>query len=418
MQSIFAEMLKARIFFITLLFHMLISCSGNSDLPIEDKLQKVLDDEISKSSVHGVSAAVIFPDERIWLGTSGVSHDTVTMKSDMLFAIGSITKNVVATLTLKLVEEEVLSLEDPLSRWLPPYPHIDSSITIRQLMNHTSGIYMFWDNQQIWDDLKAYRSKHFTPEEVLSYIKEPEFTPGDGWRYSNTNYLLLAMIIEKATGSKLSIEFRNRFWNPLGLDNAYLILEEEIPDNVAHVYGDNFNNDGSNFDLTFLPRASHESITWGSSGVWMTAGDLVQWSHALFEGKVLQQESMDEMMQFVSFWPVSNMRAYGLGVQLYQRGFASGKEAIGHGGGNIGSTTYMVYLPEYHVSVVVMINAYPHGSAGAITKGLIRTVLRDMGAIGLIPYIEFFPTGFLLICISIGLIGFIVSIIRKRKKGK
>ena len=112
-----------------------------------------------------------------------------------------------------------------------------------------------WDNQQIWDDLKKDRTKVWTPEEVLSYIEEPYFTPGNGYRYSNTNYLLLAMIIEKATGSKLSTEFRERFWQNLGIENTYLSLEENIPDNQAHVYGDNFNNDGTNIDLTFLPRA-------------------------------------------------------------------------------------------------------------------------------------------------------------------
>ncbi|MBN2029304.1 beta-lactamase family protein [bacterium] len=412
------SIMKFNMFFIAILSCFLVACSGNSDPPIEDQLQRVLDKEISKSSVHGVSAAVIFPDETIWLGTSGISYDTVAMKPDMLFAIGSITKNVVATLILKLVEENVLSLEDSLSKWLPPYPHIDSAITLRQLLNHTSGLYMFWDNQQIWDDLKAYRSRVFAPEEVLGYIKEPYFAPGDGWRYSNTNYLLLAMIIEKATDSKLSIEFRNRFWQPLGLEDTYLILEEELPDHLAHVYGDNFNNDGSYFDLTFLPRTSHESITWGSSGIWMMAGDLVRWSHALFEGKVLQRQSMNEMLQFATFKPVSNMRAYGLGVQLYTRGFVSGKEAIGHGGGNIGSTTYMVYLPEYHVSIVVMINAYPHNSADVITKGLIRTVLKDLDAIGLIPYFDFFPTGLFIIYFVLFLLFMTLFLIRKGKKVK
>lgn len=71
----------------------------------------------------------------------------------MVFGIGSITKNIVATLTLKLVEEGKLSLDDPLSKWLPEYPHVNSEITIRQNLNHTSGIYMYWCNQQIWDDL-------------------------------------------------------------------------------------------------------------------------------------------------------------------------------------------------------------------------------------------------------------------------
>jgi D-alanyl-D-alanine carboxypeptidase len=334
----------------------------------------------------------------------------------MLFAIGSITKNMVATLVLQLAQEGVLTLDDPIPKWLPAYPHIAPTITIRQLLNHTSGIYMFWSNQDIWDDLKKDRTKVWTPEEVLSYIKEPYFAPGDGYRYSNTNYLLLAMIIEKATGANLSTEFRERFWRKLGMENTYLSLEEDIPDNQAHVYGDNFNNDGSTIDLTFLPRASHESITYGSSGLFMTAENLARWSHALFAGEILQQQSMDEMLHYVKFRPVSNMRAYGLGVSVYTRSFSSGKEAIGHSGGNIGTTAHMVYLPEYHVSVAVMVNAFPNKSATVIAKGLIRTILREFNAIGVIPYFEFFPIGLIMVCGTMSLITMLV--VRKMKRPK
>ena len=406
--------MKAKLLFFIAIMPFLTVCSYGSKHSIEDRMQKVLDKGISKYGVRGASAAVILPDDKIWAGASGISHDTVAMQPDMLFAIGSITKSVIAALTLILVEENVVSLEDPLSKWLPSYPHIDSMITIRQLLNHTSGIYMFWDNQQIWDDLKKDRTKVWSPEEVLSYIKEPYFAAGDGWRYSNTNYLLLAMIIEKATGSNLSTEFKKRFWQPLGIDNVYLSQQEDIPDNQAHVYGDNFNFGGSNIDLTFLPRASHESITFGSSGIFITAEGLARWSHGLFEGRILQQQSMDEMLKFIKFKPVANMRAYGLGVQLYERSFSSGKQAIGHGGGNIGSTTYMVYLPEYHVSIVVMINAFPNKGASFITRGLIRTILRDLNAIGIIPYFDFFPIGLFMICVSIFVI--IQIIFHKRKK--
>jgi len=304
-----------------------------------------------------------------------MSHDTVAIKPDTLFAVGSITKNFVATLIMLLFEEEVLSLDDPLSKWLPDYPYINNLITIRQLLNHTSGIYMFWDNDEIWEELVRDRAKVWTPEEVLSYIKEPYFSPGDGFHYSNTNYLLLAMIIEKATSSKLSIEFKKRFWEPMGISDAFLSQEEEIPAYQAHVYGDNFVFGNAESDLTFQPRASHESIGFGSSGIFTSAKSLALWAHALFEGDILQKQSLDEMLQFVEFNTVSNMKAYGLGVQLYPQIFTSGARAIGHGGGNIGTSTYMVYLPDYHISIVVMVNAYPTRSIDYITKRLIKILI-------------------------------------------
>ena len=412
--------MKTKLFFSTIILFTAIlttftSCSYDDKNTIEEKLQIVLDEEVKRYNIRGVSATVIFPDQRIWTGVSGISHDTISMKPDMLFAIGSITKNVVATLILKLAEEGMLSLDDPLSKWLPKYPHVDSSITIRQLLNHSSGIYMFWSNQKIWDDLKQDRSKIWTPEEVLSYIEEPYFTPGQGWRYSNTNYLLLAMIIEKATGSSLSSEFNRYFWEPLDINNAYLSIEEDIPSNQAHIFGDNFNNDGSDFDLTFLPRASHESITYGSSGLFMTAEDLSRWCNALFEGEVLQQQSMDEMLKFIDINSGRHKRGYGLGVELFKKRISSGEKVIGHSGANIGTSIYMAHLPEHHVTIVVMINDFNHECSQAITKKLIANVLKELKVIGIIPYFDFFPLGLLMIAAAMTLLIKIFFKLRKLK---
>jgi D-alanyl-D-alanine carboxypeptidase len=223
---------------------------------------------------------------------------------------------------------------------------------------------MFWENQRIWDDLIKYRDRVFAPEEVLSYLKDPHFPPGKGFRYSNTNYLLLAMIITRATGSSLSAEFRRRFWQPLGLTNAYLSMEEQIPDRLAHVWGDNFENDGSFRDITLLPRASYESITYGSAGLFMTAEDLARWCHLLFEGKVLRPSSLKEMVTI-------GKGGYGLGVQLFRRGLTGGEKAIGHGGANIGTAAYMIYLPEHHASIVLMINAFNNKCLNYIAEELV-----------------------------------------------
>jgi len=355
---------------------LFVSCSDFGNKSSDQRLQKVLDKGIKRYKIRGVSAAIVFDTDSVWVGTSGISHDTVSMRPDMLFSIGSITKNFVAALTLKLVEEGILSLEDKLSKWLPAYPYIDPNITIRQLLNHTSGIYMFWNNDDLWDALKKDRNRIWTPEEVLEYIKEPHFPAGEGWRYSNTNYLLMGMIIEKATGSTLSSEIKEKLLKPCKLNNYYIWLADSIPENQAHVFGDNFQFGQSETDVTFLPRASHESITYGSSGIVTTASDLAKWCQELFEGNVLSEESMNEMLTFIRFRPQSNMKGYGLGVQVFRNVVSGGEKAIGHGGGNIGSATYMVYLPEYHASVVVMVNAFPTNSVDYFTKGLIKEIVK------------------------------------------
>lgn len=382
---------------------------------LDKQLQSVLEKGLRKHGARGVSAAIVFPDGSAWTNTSGVSHDTVAMQPDMLFAIGSVTKNIMAALVLRLAEESELSLDDSLAQWLPAFQHVDPSITIRQLLNHTSGLYMYWENDDIWEDLKKDRTRVWTPNDVLSYIKEPYFAPGGGWRYSNTNYLLLAMVIEEATGKRLSEVMHQFFWEPMAISSAFLSTGNGLPENMAHVYGDNFQSGAVESDITYLPRASHESIGFGSSGLFMTSKDLALWCHRLFEGQVLRESSMAEMLSFVNFRPVSNMRAYGLGVQLFKRDLSSGKDAIGHAGGNIGSTTYMVYLPEYHFSVVVMVNAFPNESADAITRGLVRKVLRNQGEVGPLPYVPFMPYGFVGLCSILCWCGVSYYLYRRRK---
>lgn len=343
----------------TLLLWSAVSCSRDTR-PLDVRLTEAIGDRLRQYDVKGASTAVIMPDGSIHRIVAGFSHDTVRMHPDMLFAIGSITKNMVAALTLRLAEEGILSLEDSLHRWLPSYPQVDSTITIRQLLGHTSGIFMFWENQKIWDDLIKYRDSVFTPETVLSYLKAPHFAAGEGFRYSNTNYLLLAKIITTATGSTLSAEFRKRFWEPIGLQDMYLSMEDDLPDRLAHVWGDNFENDGSNRDLTHLPRASHESITYGSSGVFTTAEGLARWGKELFTGRVIEQSSLDQMLDFNSEASSTWCDGYGLGVQTFTTRITNGVRAYGHGGGNIGTSAYLAFLPDYGVSVAVMINRF-HG---------------------------------------------------------
>jgi D-alanyl-D-alanine carboxypeptidase len=342
-------------------------------------VKEALNDRLEQYDVKGVSSAIVLPDGTVHRICAGISHESVAMRPDMLFATGSITKNLVAALVLQLAEEGILSLDDKVTKWLPPYSHVDSTITLRQMLGHTSGLFMFWENQKLWDDLIKYRDSVFTPDVVLSYLKQPHFAPGRGFRYSNTNYLLLATIITKATGASLSAQLRKRFWKPLGFKNSYLSKEDTIPgDQLAHVWGDNFEKDGPFRDLTFLPRASHESITYGSSGVFTTAEELAVWCSALFGGKVLKRTSLDQMLKFNAAASSSWCDSYGLGVFTFTKKIRDGVTAYGHGGGNIGTSAYMAYLPDYGVSIVIMINVMHGTCPDRMLEDLIEIVTDDL----------------------------------------
>jgi len=359
---------------VLLLAFALCSC-GRDTRPLDVRIQEAITSDLRKHDVHGASVALILPDDSLRCYCGGVSHDSLPVRPEMLIAVGSITKNVVAALVFQLAEEGLLSLDDSLHRWLPVYPKVDSSITIRQLLGHNSGLFMFWDNQKIWDDLIAYRESVFTPEVVLSYLQDPYFPPGKGFHYSNTNYLLLAMIITRATGSTLSAEMRRRFWEPLGLTSTFLSMEEEIPDRLLHVWGDNFEKGTSIRDITALPRTSHETITYGSSGIFTTPGELARWTHALFGGKVLKPSSLDAMLTI-------DDDDYGFGVHRFRRGLVGGEKAVGHGGGNIGMQTYMIHSLERRVSLVVSINAFDAKCLNEITEDVADIVLDHLSGSG------------------------------------
>ena len=132
-----------------------VSCTTDQR-PLDDRLRDAVAQRLSQYDVRGASTCVILPDGSIHDIVAGISHDSVAIRPEMLFATGSITKNIVAALVLRLGEEGILSLEDSLHKWLPPHPMIDSNITIRQMLGHTSGIFMFWANQKLWDDLIKY----------------------------------------------------------------------------------------------------------------------------------------------------------------------------------------------------------------------------------------------------------------------
>ena len=362
--------------------------AADSSLTLAEKLQQVLDTELARHNGIGVSAAVIIPGRPPWQGVSGVSHGTTSISSDMLFGIASNTKNFIAALILQLAEEGKLSLEDPLSKYLPSYPNIDSTITIRQLLNHTSGIHDFIKHPSIWDTIFANPMRLWTPEEILAnFILQPYFSPGTGWHYSSTNYILLGMIVEVVTGSKVSTELRNRFFDPLGLTRTFFDIEEQITGVIAHRWYDYF-GDGTPDDISFLPRTSEYSAYWTASAIFSTADDLARWLQALFRGNVLSQFSLDQMLTFHSPTPGEPLIiGYGLGIVKIAPELVAGEEAFGHSGWVFGYSTAMVYFPEYDVSIAILLNKNDENCLAAMADALIRVVIDYLSHSKAMPWI-------------------------------
>jgi D-alanyl-D-alanine carboxypeptidase len=318
------------------------------------------------------------PGQNVWLGTSGISHDDVPISPNMMFSIASVTKMFTAACILQLAEEGKLSLDDSLSQWLPEFPNINRTITIRQLLNHTSGVFDYYWHPDFEDSFRSDLTRRWTPEETLSMVLEPYFPPGTDFRYSNTGYILLGMIIRAATGNKVSTEFRKRFLDPLELTQTFFYVEETISGEMAHGWYD-FDGDGFIDDMTTYPLTSYYSIEWTAGAMVSTPKDMVQWASALFEGELLSKTSLDQMLMFDPFSGEGRAsNEYGLGVRRFNPTIAHGEECIGHSGEVIGYRNIIAYLTGKRVSVSVMINNMRAESLWGTVEALITVVLDNI----------------------------------------
>jgi len=246
---------------VLIIFLLLTNCgiSMGVEPELATALQTALDESREAAGIIGVTMAVITPEQGIWLGASGVSDSRTgtPMAPENLLLIGSITKTFVSALILQLAEEGKLTLEDSIEQWFPGLVPNGENITIHQLLNHTSGIFDFLSHEDYYMLVGSDLNKIWDPKEIvaLATSKEPYFEPGAGFMYSNTNYILLGMIVESATGSTLANELRSRLLEPLKLEHTYLAGYEDVPGGTPHGYWD-FTGDGNLDDFADMPAMS------------------------------------------------------------------------------------------------------------------------------------------------------------------
>ena len=345
---------------------ILVSCSANSpaepEKTIQQKLQTALDNAFSTYGGKGISAAVVLPDGGVWRGTAHV-EGSAPIAPDQVFWVASITKMFTAALTLQLVDEGKLSLDDPLSKFLPAYPYVDSSITIYQLLTHTSGVFDCPNHPQYDEIIDEDPLKIWTPEEIVTRLfYDPYFAPGAGWRYSSGGYVLLGMVIEKVTGNKVSQEFRQRFYEPLGLSRTFLDGEDPITADFANFWAD-LNEDGIEEEIPVLSadRYSMTTVAYTAGALFSTAEDVAKWTDALFGRKVvLSQEMLDHMLDFNTDLPAdfkSGWPGYGMGAAIFRPWMVNNAYAYGHGGWGAYEISATAYLPAYDASVTVSLNS-------------------------------------------------------------
>lgn len=367
---------NANFFYILLVTLYASSLTAQSIDPIlSAKLQEALDNKYNSYNLKGVVAAISMPNGNIWQGASGTSNGTDTIKTDMLFGIGSNTKTFTSSLIMMLNQDSLISLEDSIYHWIPTYKFVDSTVTIHQLLNHTSGIYDYAHTQAVQDSFILNPSKFWTPSEILSnFLDSPYFEKGTGYHYSNSEYLILGLIIESITGMSYTQQLHTRLLDTLNLSHTFLDQYDSLNGTIADVWYDVFDNNIT-YDLTALgiSRTAMFSSSWSAGAIFSTAEDMVNWSKALFQGKVVSDSSLNQMIDFLPTYD------YGLGVMEYT---ISGRTLWGHGGDAI-YLSMLTYSPYDTISIVILCND------GEMTSSQLEAFTKTL----LDTYIDFFYAG-------------------------
>jgi CubicO group peptidase (beta-lactamase class C family) len=316
-------------------------------LPSFDKLVSNIFRNAQKGITSGVSVLVSKNGEVIYEKSFGYADvgNKVPVTSETKFRIGSITKQFIASGILKLQEEGKLNVEDKLSKYIPDFPHGDE-VTIHHLLTHTSGIHSYTDRP----DFMKYVTLPITPKSLVDTIKTRpyDFNPGEKYLYNNSGFYLLGYIIEKISGKSLGDYLKDTFFVPLGMNNTGVYKTTQLLDNEA--YGYSYQNDT-------IVKAINWDMSWagGAGSIYSTVKDLYKWNEAIFNGKVLKEESLKAA--FTSAVLNNNSKTdYGYGWALQE---IRGVKFISHGGGLHGFQSYLERQPERKITVVVLCNSTP-----------------------------------------------------------
>ena len=256
-----------------------------------------------------------------------------------IFQLGSITKQFTSAVILKLQEEKKLSVSDKLSKYFPGYPKGDS-ITIRQLLTHTSGVFNYTNDGEF---MKNEMTKPATREKMLALFKDKplDFSPGTKWNYSNSGYLLLGYIIEDLTKKTYQQAVRKYIFTPLQMIHSGFDFTDLKSSKKATGY---FNLDEK--ESTVAPIVD-SSVSFSAGAIYSTTGDLYVWHEALQKNMILSKEQQE-----MAYTPVKNNYGYGWGVDSID-----GKRRVSHGGGIPGFVTNISRVPQDDICIILLSNA-------------------------------------------------------------
>ncbi|MET0534582.1 MAG: serine hydrolase domain-containing protein [Steroidobacter sp.] len=263
----------------------------------------------------------------------------VAVTSATNFRLASVSKQFTAAGILLLSEEHKLGLDDRITQWLPSLPGAAQEVTLRQLLTHTSGLV---DYEDVMPPSQSAQLSDQDVQRLLETQDRTYFAPGSAYRYSNSGYVLLGLVIEKASGQMFTQFLRARIFEPLGMISTVAHVESRTV--VPHrAYGYSFEN-----GEWVRTDQSPTSATLGDGGIYSSIDDLARWDAALYDSRLLRLDSLAQA--FVPATPTDDPKvAYGFGWRITG-------ETLWHSGESIGFRNVLVRYPQRRLTVIVLTN--------------------------------------------------------------
>jgi D-alanyl-D-alanine carboxypeptidase len=292
---------------------------------------------------------------------------------------GSIGKTYVAAVMLQLVQEGRVDLDAGIGRWFGKESWFErlpnaKEITLRMLMNHTSGIPEHVLMEEFIASLRKEPDRVWKPEELIAFVlgKEPLFPAGKGWSYADTNYILVGMIIERVTKNSFYNELNRRILKPLRLNNTIPSDRRLLPGLII-----GYSRPGSPFGFEGRVVSDDRLIInpqmeWTGGGLLSNAEDLARWAKALYEGRVLKRAYLAQMLEAVEA-KTGKGDKYGLGVQVRESRWGV---TYGHGGWFPGYLSEMEYFPQHRVAIAVQFNTDAVRKLGKFPRGFVAEIAQ------------------------------------------
>ena len=319
------------------------------------ELQRLVDSTIVALGIPGAVVGVREAGGAETLIASGVDDLASGHAMDVRdrFRVGSVTKAMVATVALQLVDEGRLRLSDSLAHWLPGIVPGARIITVRQLLDHTSGLADYADDAAFASDVRANPARAWAPAELVTAANRagPVYAPGtpDRWAFAHTNYVLLGLVLERAAGEPLGTLLGRRLLGPLGLANTWLAADPGTPAPFSRGYVD-----AAGAPAADVAGLVHPSATWAAGAAVSDARDLLALAEAVAAGTLLSAPTQRERIRPVA---ASGLAGYGLGVQTFGHW-------VGHAGEFPGYETRMYARPGVG-AIVVLTNRTTDGGLGS-----------------------------------------------------